>query len=323
MKTAENRPKILFMGTPQFAVVSLGHILRKGYDVPCVVTAPDKPAGRGRKMSFSAVKKFALDNDLPLLQPKNLKDSDFISEVRKHQPDIIVVVAFRMLPKEVWRIPPLGTINLHASLLPQYRGAAPINHAIMNGEKKTGLTTFYIDEKIDTGKIIMQHEMDIGDDETAGELHERMLLPGAELVVRTIALISSGIVKPVPQSNTLSGSLKTAPRLHKDDTIIDWSRPARDIQNQIRGLSPVPAATTTLIHPDKGQISLRIFRAAFSPEANDIDYPEIHTDRKKFMHILLPDGRLELLDVQLSDRKRMAIDDFLRGFSLDLGWRIK
>ena len=311
------------MGTPQFAVASLDHILRKGYDVPCIVTAPDKPAGRGRKISFSEVKKFALENNLPLLQPNNLKDPEFIAEVRNHQPDIIVVVAFRMLPPEVWKIPPLGTINLHASLLPQYRGAAPINRAIMNGEKRTGLTTFFIDEKIDTGKIILQHEMAIGDNETAGELHDRMLVPGAGLIVRTLELIFKDKAKPLPQSSIRIDPLIPAPKITRDDTVIDWNRPVREIHNQIRGLSPVPAATTTLIHPDKGKLSLRIFRTGFYPETNRVNAPQILTNGKKFMHILLTDGRLVLLEVQLSDRRRMAIDDFLRGFSLDMGWRIE
>lgn len=315
--------KIMFMGTPAFAVASLDKLVRIGYNVCGVVTVPDKPAGRGRKLSQSAVKKYAEEKGLYLLQPANLSDEKFVAEVEDMNPDITVVVAFRMLPEVVWKIPQMGTFNLHASLLPQYRGAAPINRAVMNGERVTGLTTFFIDHKIDTGAIILQQSVEIMEDETAGELHDRMLPVGADLVANTVELIALGKVRPIPQNISESEILKPAPKIFKAETAIDWTRPAQEIHNKIRGLSPHPAATTTLVHPEKGELNMRIFRSKLIEQSGSIHSPEMVTDGKSFIHIQLPDGGIELLDIQVSDRKRMPAGDFLRGFSLETGWNIE
>lgn len=251
--------KIVFMGTPEFAVAGLEKLIDEGYQVKAVITAPDRPAGRGRKLNESAVKKFAIQKDIDVLQPTNLKDEDFISKLKQYQADLFIVVAFRMLPKVIWELPKLGTFNLHGSLLPQYRGAAPINWAIINGEKETGVTTFFIDEKIDTGQIILNQKMEIGDEETAGELHDRMMALGAETIVDTVELIRNGNAAPHPQPHQ---ELKNAPKISKQDGLIDYDQPIDKIHNLIRGMSPYPTAWIKLKHKDHDQVKkMKIFRS--------------------------------------------------------------
>lgn len=319
--SSDTKPlSIVFMGTPEFAVETLAYLLRTGYHVAGVVTVPDKPAGRGRKVTESAVKQFALQHQLPLLQPERLSDPVFVEELRNWNPDLIIVVAFRMLPEAVWRMPRFGTFNLHASLLPLYRGAAPIHRAIMDGVKTTGLTTFFIDHKIDTGTILLQQPMEVGDDETTGELHDRMKEAGGALVAATVDMIATGKDQSLARAQQVEGVLPTAPKIFKEDTLIDWRRPAREIYNQIRGLSPSPAAVARFKHPIQGEITMKVFRAAIDCQSAGIGPPAIDTDGKNSIRILLPDGAIELLEVQLSDRKRMKTADLLRGFPLDHHW---
>lgn len=318
-----HQPRIAFFGTPVFAAEILKYLYLKGHHICCVITAPDKPAGRGQKLSSSQVKQCAEGFGIPVLQPENLKDPSFEAQYKAFMPDISVVIAFRMLPEVVWRLPSLGTFNLHASLLPQYRGAAPINRAIMNGETITGLTTFLIDQQIDTGNVLMQIPMTIDQDETAGELHDRMMAEGATLVEETIRLLASGHASPKQQDLlTPATKLLQAPKIFKEETRIDWSVPAQAVYNKIRGLSPYPAAFTTIIHPEKGTFDLKIFRAAFIPGNHHIDHPEILSDQRTEIKIVLQDGEIELLEIQLQGRKRLKAEEFLRGFSLDSGWKL-
>ena len=245
--------RIVFMGTPEFAVASLGSLLMNGHNVVGVVTTPDKTAGRGRKLTQSAVKKFAEFSSLPVLQPEDLKDEAFLESLAKMAPDLIVVVAFRYLPEEVWSIPPLGTFNLHASLLPQYRGAAPINHVLINGEHSTGVTTFMIDKNIDTGNILLREELPVFTNENAGELHNRLMRTGAVLVNRTIEEIAAGTIKPLPQTQFMKPGelIKTAPKIYPHTCIIDWRQNASSIHNQVRGLSPSPCARSAFKKGDE------------------------------------------------------------------------
>ncbi len=313
--------KIIFMGTTEFAVASLGALLMNGFNVATVVTVPDKPAGRGRKVSKSAVKQFAEQNELPVLQPANLKDPLFLQELTQHNADVFLVVAFRMLPEVVWKMPSKGTINLHASLLPQYRGAAPINHVLINGETKTGVTTFFIDEKIDTGNIILQEETQIYPFENAGELHERLMNLGARLVIKTLSELSTNEIRSVSQSK-LKGSadtLKTAPKIFLNDCIINWQNDSAQIHNRIRGLSPYPCARSFFIK-DNISILFKIFES--HPETKEpISEPgEIISDSKSFLRIACKDGLINILSIQLEGKKRMGINEFLRGFDIS-GYR--
>jgi methionyl-tRNA formyltransferase len=323
MNTRNKSLRVVFMGTPDFAVASLEAIHASRHSVEAVVTVPDKPAGRGRRITFSAVKRKAGELSLPLLQPQKLSDPEFIGQIESLRPDVIVVVAFRMLPEQVWKVPASGTFNLHASLLPQYRGAAPINRAIMNGETVTGVTTFFIDHQIDTGSIILQEKLTVGSDETAGELHDRMMVTGASLVVKTLDLIADDTARPQPQVVSDDIKLHTAPKIYKEETPIDWSIPAVHIHNKIRGLSPVPAAVITLLHNERGMINLRVFRSRILPpgDATPDSLPALLTDGRSYLHILLPDAVLTLDEVQLEGRKRMPVSDFLRGFSIDANWK--
>lgn len=294
------------MGTPEFAVPSLEILLKNNYDVAAVVTAPDKPAGRGLQRHVSAVKKFASEHSLPLLQPLKLKEAKFLDELKSLKPDLQVVVAFRMLPEEVWRLPPLGTINLHASLLPDYRGAAPIHWAIINGETETGLTTFFIEKDIDTGKIIFQEKMGIGFDETAGELHDRMMEAGAALVLKTVRAIESGTAPSIRQPSSVTA--KKAPRLHRGICQINWKQPALNIFNLIRGLSPSPGAWTVL----DGKV-FKIYRAGkfFATPAQP---PGTFLFSEKDLRITAADGYILPKEVQVEGRKKMGIEEFLRGY---------
>lgn len=308
--------KIIFFGTPEFAVASLDILVKNRYDVAAVVTAPDKPAGRGMALSLSAVKQYAVSRNLKVLQPENLRDENFLHELKSLKADLQVVVAFRFLPEVVWAMPPLGTFNLHASLLPQYRGAAPVHRAIMNGEKETGVTTFFLQKEIDTGKIIYREKTAIGESETAGELHDKLMLLGAELVLKTTAAIEKGNVPIMDQSQYFSpgDELKKAPKIFKEDCRIDWKKSAAEIFNHIRGLSPYPAAFTEL-HGNNGNSQLvKIFRSAKEMTAHPEEPGKIISDGKTCFKIAVKDGFIALLEVQLAGKKRMKIDEFLRGF---------
>ncbi len=295
------------MGTPEFAVASLDALVQAGYTIAGVVTAPDKPAGRGMKPSQSAVKKYAVEKGLHVLQPEKLKNPAFLEELRALKADLQVVVAFRMLPEQVWNMPPLGTINLHGSLLPQYRGAAPINRAIMNGEKETGVTTFKLQHEIDTGGILLQESFPVGDNDTAGEVHDRMKEIGAQVLVKTVAALANGSVTETPQPN--SDTLKAAPKIFTDDCKIDWTRPVNDIHNLIRGLSPYPGAFTTM--DDK---TLKIYRSAKESATISILPGEYLTDKKTYLKFAATDGYIHVLELQLEGKKKMTIEDFLRGY---------
>ena len=253
--------RIIFMGTPEIAVSSLAALINDGQTVVGVVTAPDKPAGRGKKVQSSSVKEFALEKELNILQPENLKSPDFLDQLKKLEPEIIVVVAFRMLPEKVWRIPPKGTINLHASLLPQYRGAAPINRVLMNGEEETGVSTFFIEKDIDTGKIIMQESITIGPDDNAGRLHDRIMEKGTELLVRTVRAIESGDAHGIAQAEMLKPEeeLKSAPKIHKEDCNINWNQGVQAVYDHVRGHSPHPGAWTTLVTPEGKERLLKVY----------------------------------------------------------------
>jgi len=298
--------KIVFMGTPDFAVASLSALLAAGFDIVGVVTAADKPAGRGQKINESAVKKFAVANGLKVLQPLKLKAPEFIEELKALAADLQVVVAFRMLPEVVWAMPPKGTINLHGSLLPDYRGAAPINHAIINGERESGVTTFFLTHEIDTGDIIQSAKVSIGPDETAGELHDKLMETGAALLVETVKSIEAGTYTEQPQLST--EHTKHAPKLFKEFGEIDWNQPAQKIHNLIRGLSPYPTAYTML--QDK---TLKIFKAELEMETPGVNTGTYLTDGKTYLKFVAADGLLNLKDVQLEGKKRMPIGDLLRG----------
>ncbi len=300
-------PRIVFMGTPEFAVASLDAILRAGYNVVAVVTAMDKPAGRGMQLTESAVKKYAREKGLPILQPEKLKAYAFLDELRALKADLQIVVAFRMLPEVVWNMPPMGTVNLHGSLLPQYRGAAPINWAIINGEPETGVTTFKLQHDIDTGNILLQEKFAIGPDETAGELHDRMKEIGANLLVDTIRGLVAGTLPDTPQENP--PNLRHAPKIFTETCRIDWTRSTADIYNLIRGLSPFPAAFTHL----DGKL-LKIYRAAKDPTPPALPPGHPDTDQQSYLRFTTPDGYIRTTDLQLEGKKRMNVADFLRGY---------
>jgi methionyl-tRNA formyltransferase len=301
--------RIVFMGTPEFAVASLDALIMAGCDIVAVVTAPDKPTGRGQKLGESAVKQYAVENNLKVLQPEKLKSPVFIEELKALQADLQVVVAFRMLPEVVWNMPSRGTLNLHASLLPQYRGAAPINWSIINGEKESGVTTFFLKHEIDTGDILFTEKVTLTGHETAGELHDRLMTKGAGLIVKTVKGIESGRYNEHPQSQLMAGvELKHAPKIFKEDCLIDWNNPAVSVYNRIRGLSPHPTAYTTL----NGKV-LKIFRAEFEIVRTAMHPGEIATDQKSYLKIAAADGFISLTEVQLEGKKSMGIEEFLRG----------
>lgn len=300
--------KIVFFGTPEFAVTSLAALTDAGMDVAAVVTAPDKPAGRGRQLQGSPVKTFALSRGLPVLQPEKLKSPDFLEQLAAFQPQVQVVVAFRMLPEAVWNLPPLGTINVHASLLPQYRGAAPINHVLMNGETRTGVTTFRLQHEIDTGGILLQQEIAIADEDTAGTLHDKLMHAGAALLVRTLRGLDSGELEERPQEIPPQG-IKYAPKLFAQDREIRWDRPVRDILNQVRGLSPYPAAYTLL----NGR-QVKIFRVHILAGQPDKSPGAYDTDGQTTLRIAAKDGWVYLDELQMEGKKRLPVTDFLRGF---------
>ena len=304
--------KIIFMGTPEFAVTSLAKLVEAGCNIVGVITAPDKPAGRGMELQQSAIKKYAVEKGLHILQPEKLKAPDFIAALRALRADLQVVVAFRMLPEIVWNMPPMGTINVHGSLLPQYRGAAPINWAIINGEKYTGVTTFKLKHEIDTGDILLQTKIEIREDETAGELHDKMKEAGAELLLKTIQGIAEGSLHEQPQSLTGLGQtdeLKHAPKLTTDTCRIDWTKNTEHINNLVRGLSPYPAAFTLLENK-----KLKVFKAERSDEKLSTTPGNFETDGKNYLRFACSDGYLNITDMQLEGKKRMDVKDFLRGY---------
>ncbi|MDB5230055.1 MAG: methionyl-tRNA formyltransferase [Chitinophagaceae bacterium] len=303
--------RIIFMGTPEFAVASLQALVNEGCNVVGVVTAPDKPAGRGLQLTQSAVKKFAVENGLKILQPLKLKDPEFIQSLKELNADMQAVVAFRMLPEIVWNMPPMGTVNVHGSLLPQYRGAAPINWAIINGEKFTGVTTFKLQQAIDTGNILLQQKIEIGEDETAGELHNKMKLAGANLLMQTLRGLADGTVKERPQDNLTEdpAQLKHAPKIFTETCRIAWEKDVDSIHNLIRGLSPFPAAFTTL--QDK---VLKIYKSSKEPASHTHAAGTFLTDGKTFFKFACAGGYIHAHELQLEGKKRLTAEDFLRGF---------
>ena len=318
----ENKIKIAYFGTPEFAASQLKAIIGAGYEVAVVVTMPDKPAGRGRKIQYSDVKKTALEHGLPLLQPEKLRDPAFLDQLASYQANLFIVVAFRMLPAVVWQMPELGTFNLHASLLPQYRGAAPINFAIINGETETGLTTFFLNEEIDKGAVILREKVNIRPDETAGELHDELMLLGNKVVVETIKKIESGQVSAQTQEELAEGqALKPAPKISKEFCNIDWSQSCQTVYNHIRGLSPYPAAHTQLVSENGDAIDMKVFSSEIEPCQPGLPVGSVVTDNKKYLKIALRDGFIRLTHVQQSGKKAMPIDDFLRGTQLNGLWK--
>ena len=301
--------KIVFMGTPDFAVASLSALYEAGYEIAGVITAADKPAGRGQKLQESAVKRYAVEKGLKVLQPLKLKDPEFITELRALNADLQVVVAFRMLPEVVWDMPAKGTINLHGSLLPQYRGAAPINHAIINGETESGVTTFFLKHEIDTGDVIFSTKVPIAADDTAGDLHDSLMIAGAKLLVKTVKAIEENDYTEQPQP--MAGELKHAPKIFKEFCKIDWNQPVKTIYNLIRGLSPYPTAFTQL--NDK---TIKVFKAGYEEIHPDVNPGVFLTDGKTFLKFAATDGFIQLLDVQYEGKKRMLVDEFLRGMRL-------
>lgn len=309
----ERNLRVVFMGTPEFAVAPLDKIIQAGYEVVAVVTVPDKPAGRGQKISESAVKKYALKNNLNLLQPEKLNDDNFIEELTKLKPEVMVVVAFRLLPKEVWSLPSLGTFNLHASLLPQYRGASPINFSIINGDNETGVTTFFIDEKIDTGEILLQERIAINENENAGELHDRLQELGSHLVVKTLQGLEDGTLKSKKQELKKDIEYKYAPRIFKKDCLINWEDSIENIHNLIRGLSPYPVAYTHLVIGNEKLKIFKIFSGYYSRETHNFPIGKIIIEGKDILKIAIKEGYYFPKEIQLEGKKRMNISDFING----------
>lgn len=311
--------RIVYMGTPEFAVESLRRLVEGGYHVVGVVTMPDKPMGRhGSVLQASPVKQYAESQGLRVLQPVRLKDESFVEELRSLRADLQIVVAFRMLPEVVWSMPPMGTFNLHASLLPQYRGAAPINWAVINGDTETGITTFFLRHEIDTGEIIQQVRVPIADTDNVGMVHDKLMTLGGQLVVETVDNILAGTVNPIPQERLMQGNepLRPAPKIFKDTCRMDWSKALKQAYDFVRGLSPYPAAWTELVQPDGHRLILKVYEAAKVPAEHALPSGSVRTDGKSFFHVAVEDGFLSLLTVQLAGKKRMGVADFLRGYRL-------
>ena len=308
------------MGTPEFAVITLDRLVKDGVNIVGVITAPDKVSGRGRKLNQSAVKKYADQNGIPTLQPENLKAEDFLTELKEYKAELQIVVAFRMLPEAVWNMPPMGTINLHASLLPQYRGAAPINWVIINGENETGVTTFFLQHQIDTGDIIMQKSVPIGQGITAGELHDQLAMIGSDLIIDTYDSICKGDTPAVAQHTLIRGSLKQAPKIFKDDCRISWKENCIKIYNLIRGLSPRPGAWTILQTDQAVKLSLKVFKSTFIETQHSKEPGEIQTADKD-LRIFCADGYISVIELQIEGKRKMHVDDFLRGAHINNKWR--
>lgn len=316
--------RIIYMGTPEFAVEPLKTLVEGGYNVVAVVTMPDKPSGRGLKLQASPVKLYAQSANIPVLQPEKLKDEAFIIELKSFDADLQVVVAFRMLPEIVWAMPKNGTFNLHASLLPQYRGAAPIHHAVINGENETGATTFFLQHSIDTGDIIFQEKITIGEKENTGSVHDRLMHLGSELVKKTVDAVIDGNVIAKPQENFLNNSqLKSAPKLTRENTRIDWTSDGKKIYNFIRGLSPFPTAWSELSNENGEIIGLKVFEASFKYSDHGLKLGTIVSDEKKELDVAVNDGFIVLERLQISGRKAMETDEFLRGFAGITGFFVR
>lgn len=314
---------IIFMGTPDFAVESLRALIDSNYKIAAVVTNPDKPAGRGRKIQESSVKKYAKKQGLHILQPENLKDESFINQLKSIKPALQIVVAFKILPPEVFKIPTFGTFNLHASLLPDYRGAAPINHAIINGEEKTGVTTFFLDEKVDTGKIIAQKTVFIKQDDTAGSLHDKLMKKGSELVVESTQKILENNYRKIDQQELIKENQKLhkAPKIFKEDCRINWNKPVTEVYNFIRGLSPFPSAWTKMIN-DK-EYTLKIYSVSPEKTAQNLNPGTIESDGKTYLRIACRNGYIKINEIQLAGKKRMTTEEFLRGFKSVKNYKFK
>jgi methionyl-tRNA formyltransferase len=315
--------RLVFMGTPEFAVASLKALCENGYNVVGVVTAPDKPSGRGQRLTEPPVKKYALLHGLKVLQPEKLKDTVFLSELKKLEADLQVVVAFRMLPEVVWDMPRLGTFNLHASLLPRYRGAAPLNRAIINGDTESGVTTFMLQHEIDTGNIIFQEKTEIGPDDNVEVLHDKLMAMGAGIVLKTVDALADGKVEMISQSELVKKGIKPshAPKIFKNDCLINWKDDVQKIKNFIRGLSPYPGAWTTMITNDGKEITAKIFRADAETASYTIDPGSIYSDNKTFLKIGCGNGWLDVKEIQLAGKKRMQVDEFLRGVTAIENWK--
>jgi methionyl-tRNA formyltransferase len=306
--------RIVFMGTPDFAVASLDALVKAGCHIVSIITARDKPAGRGMNLQQSAVKKYAVENNLPVLQPEKLKNPLFLEELKSLQADLQIVVAFRMLPEAVWNMPPMGTVNVHGSLLPQYRGAAPINWAIINGEEETGVTTFTLKHEIDTGDVFLQESIPIGNNETAGGLHDRMKELGAQVLVKTVMGLAEGTLVEKPQLSALenfSFEVKHAPKIFTETCKIDWNKPMDEVYNLIRGLSPYPAAFTFL----KEKV-LKIYKSEKEGRQPSVSPGEAETDSKSYLKFACADGYIYVKELQLEGKKRMVVEEFLRGYRL-------
>lgn len=304
--------RIVFMGTPDFAVPTLQALVEHHYKVVAVVTAPDKPAGRGQKIQQSPVKEYAVSQGIPVLQPTNLKSEAFLEELRSYQANLQIIVAFRMLPEVVWAMPELGSFNIHGSLLPQYRGAAPINWAIINGEKETGVTSFFLKHEIDTGDLIFQERVPILEQDDFGSLYEKLKHTGAELAVRTVQAIERGEVQPKPQQ--ITAETKHAPKIFKETCEINWNQPARQVRDFIRGLSPYPAAWTRF----DGK-TFKIFKTdVLENTAYTVAPGQLQTDNKTYLHVQTADGALAILDLQMEGKKRMPVQDLLRGYKFEV-----
>ena len=319
--------RIVYMGTPDFAVESLRQLVEGGYNVVGVITMPDKPMGRhGSVLQPSPVKQYAVEKGLRVLQPVNLKDEAFVEELRSLKADLQIVVAFRMLPEVVWNMPPMGTFNLHASLLPQYRGAAPINWAIINGDTETGITTFFLQHEIDTGEVIQQVRIPIADEDNVEVIHDKLMMLGGRLVTETVDAILAGEVKPVPQEELINLSqeeLRPAPKIFKDTCRIDWAKGVKGVYDFVRGLSPYPAAWTELVGADGSSLVLKIFQTEKNFFSHGEKIGTVSTDGKTYLRVALADGYLNILSLQLAGKKRMPVADFLRGFKVTEGLRVE
>lgn len=315
--------RIVYMGTPEFAVESLRCLVEGGYNVVGVITMPDKPAGRGHKIQYSPVKQYALEQGLPLLQPEKLKDEAFLEALRAWKADLQIVVAFRMLPEVVWNMPRLGTFNLHASLLPQYRGAAPINWAVINGETETGITTFFLKHEIDTGEVIQQVRVPIADTDNVGMVHDKLMVLGGKLVVETVDAILDGTVHSIPQEDMAEGELRPAPKIFKDTCRINWNRPVKKVYDFVRGLSPYPAAWTELVQPDGNKLVLKIFETEKIKTSPGCPAGTLQTDGKTYLRIAATDGWVGIRALQLPGKKRLKTDELLRGYHVSNDFKVE
>lgn len=324
MKFKKEDLRIVYMGTPEFAVEALRCLVEGGYNVVGVITMPDKPAGRGHKLQYSPVKQYALEQGLPLLQPEKLKDEAFVRALREWKADLQIVVAFRMLPEVVWNMPRLGTFNLHASLLPQYRGAAPINWAVINGDTETGITTFFLRHEIDTGEVIQQVRIPVTDTDDVGVVHDKLMVLGGKLVTETVDAILNDAVKPIPQEEmAVVGELRSAPKIFKETCRIDWNQPVKRIYDFIRGLSPYPAAWTELVQPDGEAVVVKIFETEKILKSHQSAPGTLLTDGKTYIHVAAADGFIGIRTLQLPGKKRLKTDELLRGYRLTEEFRVK